>query len=187
MEEASGHEEKTGNEMPGFSAPRTVIWPPMPPDAEQPPAWISMLNRGSESCLFKAALSGTAGAGLGLFCGLLFGGYSSAVDKAVELEGPASLKLRVGFREAGRAMLSYSKQFAMFGVVFSTSECTVEKIRARHDLYNSVIAGCATGAIMASQPRDRIPARARAVQMAVACGGMAAFSTAIDYYMEHME
>lgn len=165
------------------------IWPPLPPqDAPQPPPWVKMLNQGAESCFFKAAMSGTVGGGLGLFCGLLFGGYSSAVDKAVEMEGSSSVKLRVGFREAARAMGSYAKSFAMFGIVFSASECTVEKVRARHDLYNSVIAGCMTGATLASQPRQTIPARARATQMAIACGGMAAFSTAIDYYMgEHWE
>ncbi len=175
--EHSGSEEE--NERSKF------VWTPFP--VEQPAPWVKMVNRGTESCLFKAALSGTVGGGLGLFCGLLFGGYSTAVDKAVEMDGPASVKLRVGFREAGRAMMSYAKSFAMFGIVFSASECTVEKIRARHDLYNSVIAGCATGAILASQPRQTIGARARATQMAVACAGMAAFSTAIDYYMEHRE
>lgn len=163
------------------------VWPPLPPDVQQPPVWVKLINQGTETCLFKAALAGTAGGGLGLFCGLLFGGYSTAVDKAVEMNGPASLKLRVGFREAGKAMLSYAKSFAMFGIVFSSTECTIEKIRARHDLYNSVMAGCATGAILASQPRTQMPARARATQMALACGGMAAFSAAIDYYMEHWE
>ena len=170
-----------------FDMRRAMVWPPLPPKSLEPPAWQKMIGQSTETCLFKAAFSGVAGGGLGLFCGLLFGGYSQAVDKAVDLDGPALMKLRVGFREAGRAMKSYAKNFAMFGIVFSCSECIIEKTRAKHDLYNSVMAGCATGAIMASQPRDRIPARARAIQMAVACGGMAAFSTAIDYYMEHMD
>lgn len=144
------------------------------------------MNTVPESCLFKSALSATAGGVLGLGFGLFFGGYANAVDKAVEMEGSTGAKLRVGFREAAVAMRSYAKNFAVFGAVFSMSECTVEKVRARHDLYNSVIAGCATGAIMSTQPRTPMSPQARATQMAVGCGGMAAFSTAIDYYMEHM-
>jgi mitochondrial import inner membrane translocase subunit TIM22 len=164
------------------------IWPPPPPEGTpQPPPWLKVLSEANESCLFKGAISATAGSVFGVACGLFFGGYSNAVDKAVELEGPPSAKLRLGFREAGRSMRSMAKSFAIFGAVFSVSECTVEKIRAQHDLYNSVIAGCATGAILATQPTQTMPARARATQMAVGCGGMAAFSVAIDYYMEHWE
>ena len=124
---------------------------------------------------------------MGVMFGLFFGGYSNAVDKAVEMEGSAGMKLRVGFREAARSMGSYARSFAMFGVVFSGSECTVEKIRARHDIWNSIIGGCTTGAVMSSQPRVALGHKARATQMGVGCAGMAAFSAAIDYYMEYME
>jgi mitochondrial import inner membrane translocase subunit TIM22 len=168
-------------------APFRPIWPAAPPEGmQQQPAWIGIVTSATESCVFKSALSGVAGGGLGVVFGLFFGGYSNAVDKAVEMKGPTSAKLRVGFKEAAIAMKSYSKSFATFGIVFSGSECVVEKVRARHDLYNSIIAGCATGAILASEPTNRhIPVRARAAQMAIGCGGMAAFSTAIDYYMEY--
>lgn len=124
---------------------------------------------------------------MGLMFGLFFGGYANAVDKAVEMEGSAALKLRVGMREAAKAMKSYARSFALFGFVFTGSECAVEKFRARHDIWNSIIGGCATGAIMSSQIRTPLPHRARASQMAVGCGGMAAFSAAIDYYMEYMD
>lgn len=160
------------------------IWPPAPDGLQKPPFWVKAVSGATESCLFKGALSAVAGGVLGVGFGLFFGGYANAVDKAVELDGPTSAKLRLGFKEAAVAMRSYAKSFATFGIVFSMSECTVEKVRARHDLYNSMIAGCATGAILATQPRQSIPHRARATQMAVGCGGMAAFSTAIDWYME---
>jgi mitochondrial import inner membrane translocase subunit TIM22 len=174
-----------GATSPG-NAPFRPLWK-VPEGVQKPPPWLQAVNSATESCLFKGALSATAGSVLGVGFGLFFGGYANAVDKAVELQGPTSAKLRVGFREAGLSMRSYAKQFAIFGAVFSTSECTVEKIRARHDLYNSVIAGCATGAILASQPTQSIPARARASQMAVGCAGMSAFSAAIDYYMEYWD
>lgn len=176
-----------GNNKPNGATPQFMWPPPPPPDFQKPPPWLVMINQATETCMFKAALSGTAGGVMGLLFGLFFGGYSQAVDKAVEMEGPAALKLRVGMREAAKAMGSYAKSFAMFGVVFSGAECTVEKVRAKHDIWNSIIGGCVTGAVMSSQPRQSIPHRARASQMAVGCGGMAAFSAAIDYYMEYME
>lgn len=162
-----------------------MVWPPLNPN--QPPTWIRTINNATETCVFKAGMSAVAGGGLGVLFGLFFGGYSNAVDKAVETEGPASLKLRVGFKEAARSMRSYAKNFAMFGASFSISECTVEKLRARHDIWNSVIGGCAAGAFMSSAPSERIPHRARAAQMAFGCASVAAFSAAIDYYMEYMD
>jgi hypothetical protein len=44
---------------------------------------------------------------------------------------------------------SYAKGFAAFGAVYSTSECAIEKFRAKHDIYNSGYAGCLTGGILA--------------------------------------
>lgn len=119
--------------------------------------------------------------------GLFFGGYSQAVDKAVELDGPTSLKLRVGFREAGKSMKSYAKNFARFGVSFSLAECAVEKVRARHDIWNSVIGGCVAGGVMSGEWGQSMGARARLSQVGIGCASVAAFSAAIDYYMEYMD
>lgn len=119
--------------------------------------------------------------------GLFFGGYANAVDKAVEMEGSTSVKIGVGMREAGRSMRSYAKNFARFGIAFSMAECTVEKIRARHDIYNSVLGGCVAGAVMSAAPSESMPHRARASTMAFGCVSVAAFSAAIDYYMEYMD
>ncbi|KAA8497156.1 Mitochondrial import inner membrane translocase subunit Tim22 [Porphyridium purpureum] len=142
------------------------------------------LNAVGESCAFKALLSTVAGGGIGLFFGLLFGGYAQAVDEAVESKGTTVQRFRVGFKSAGRAMGSYAKSFAIWGAVFSSSECAIESYRARHDIWNSVAAGCVTGATLASAPKQSIGAKARIQQMAVACAGMAAFSGAIDLYMD---
>lgn len=162
-----------------------ILWPPVNPN--QPPVWVRTINGATETCIFKASLSAVAGGGLGLMFGLFFGGYSNAVDKAVETEGPASLKLRIGFREAALSMRSYAKNFAKFGASFSAAECTIEKVRARHDIWNSIIGGCVAGAYMSAAPSEKMPHRARAMQMAFGCGSVAAFSAAIDYYMEYMD
>jgi import inner membrane translocase subunit TIM22 len=44
---------------------------------------------------------------------------------------------------------SYAKGFAAFGAVYASSECAVEKFRAKHDIYNAGYAGCFTGSILA--------------------------------------
>lgn len=165
----------------------TLVWPPRDPNAVPIPGWVRIINAGTETCVFKGAISGIAGGGLGLMLGLFFGGYASAVDKAVEMDGPTSAKLRVGMREAWRAMTSYGKNFARFGLLYSVSECAVEKFRAKHDMVNPVLGGCAAGAAMAAAPYESIPIRARAIQMGIGCASVAAFSAAIDYYMEYME
>lgn len=182
----AGEADGTSPDAPTQPLKLNFIWPPLDPN-NQPPTWLLMMNRGTESCLFKTALSGVAGGCLGLGFGLFFGGYASAVDKAVEMQGSTSLKLRVGAKEAWRAMASYAKNFARFGMIFSIAECTVEKYRARHDMVNSIVGGCVAGAGMASAPFETIPARARATQMAIGCASVGAFSAAIDYYMEYME
>ena len=71
---------------------------------------------------------------------------------------------------AARSLVSASLQ-----VVYSGLDCYVERFRGKHDLTNSVIAGRATGAVLA---------RAGGPQaMGFGCRGFAAFSVAIDHFM----
>lgn len=63
------------------------------------------------------------------------------------------------------------------GALFAGSECVVEKARAKHDIYNSVYAGCATGALLAHSGGPKA--------MGVGCATFAAFSAAIDKFMAH--
>ena len=60
-------------------------------------------------------------------------------------------------------------------MVYSGVECTIESLRAKHDIYNGVSAGCITGAGLA------IKAGPQAAL--VGCAGFAAFSLAIDMYL----
>jgi import inner membrane translocase subunit TIM22 len=46
--------------------------------------------------------------------------------------------------------VSYAKGFAIMGLVYSGCECVIEKRRARHDVWNAPLAGCAAGGIMAT-------------------------------------
>ena len=75
------------------------------------------------------------------------------------------------------AKTSYSsaKNFGFIGAVFSGTECGIEGFRAKNDLWNGVAAGCLTGGGLA--------VKAGPQAMALGCGGFAAFSAAIDWYM----
>eukprot|EP00871_Galdieria_phlegrea_P002676 jgi/Galph1/3409/GphlegSOOS_G2070.1 len=146
-----------------------------------------MIEKAMESCFFKSVMSGIAGGLFGSVMGLVFGGYSNAVDTAVETTGTAKQKLLAASKVAGNSCMRQSKTFALWGTVYSGSECAIEKFRAKHDLWNSLIAGCLTGGVLASQPRISMGTKARATQMSVGCGGVAMFSMALDYFLEHRD
>lgn len=72
---------------------------------------------------------------------------------------------------------SYAKGFGAMGALFAGSECVIEKYRAKHDAYNSIYAGCTTGAILAHKAGPKA--------MCIGCASFAAFSALIDRFMEH--
>lgn len=72
---------------------------------------------------------------------------------------------------------SYAKGFGAMGALFAGSECVIEKMRARHDMYNSIYAGCTTGAILAHSGGPKA--------MCIGCASFAAFSAVIDKFMGH--
>ena len=63
------------------------------------------------------------------------------------------------------------------GAMFAGSECVIEKMRAKHDIYNSVYAGCFTGGTLA--------ARAGPQAACAGCATFAIFSALIDKFMGH--
>ena len=65
---------------------------------------------------------------------------------------------------------SYAKGFGAMGALFAGSE-------ARHDMYNSIYAGCTTGAILAHSGGPKA--------MCIGCASFAAFSAVIDKFMGH--
>lgn len=88
---------------------------------------------------------------------------------------PWKQQLRHGLKDMGSRSFSTAKNFGMVGALFSGIECGIEGYRAKNELSNGVMAGCATGAILA---RNGGPQAA-----AVGCAGFAAFSAAIDTWM----
>ena len=147
-------------------------------DPDAPPNPARLLN---ESCIGKGIMSFVMGGGLGVAGGIIIGSYS-ALGPPVPVPGqppPETLPWRQELKEAARKTRlkckAWGKSFAYITMLFSGTECVVEKIRGQHDLGNGVTAGCATGAFLG---------RSGGVQgMCFGCAGFAAFSIAIDYFM----
>lgn len=88
---------------------------------------------------------------------------------------PLRTQLSRGFRDMGSRSYSSAKNFGLIGAMFAGTECCIEGLRAKNDWKNSVSAGCITGGILG--------AKAGPQAAALGCGGFAAFSAAIDWYM----
>ncbi|CAO2647420.1 Nn.00g083420.m01.CDS01 [Neocucurbitaria sp. VM-36] len=92
---------------------------------------------------------------------------------------PLRQQLKHGLRDMYRSSLSSGKNFAKVGAIFSGTECAIEGLRAKNDLYNGVAGGCITGGILARNAGPQA--------VAVGCAGFAVFSAAIDAYMRMPE
>ena len=92
---------------------------------------------------------------------------------------PWRQSLRVGLADMGKQSLSTAKNFGLVGAIFSGTECCIEGLRAKNELSNGVASGCITGGILARKAGPQA--------IALGCGGFAAFSAAIDYYMRMPE
>lgn len=125
-----------------------------------------------ESCPFKSLTSCVIGYGLGLAVGLF---TSSLMPNVTDTMAPQTQSAREILREMKNAMLSYGKNFALLGLVFSGVECTIESARGKSDWKNGTYAGGVTGGLIGLRGGLRAGIFGAA--------GFAAFSTAIDYYM----
>ncbi|KAF1836096.1 mitochondrial import inner membrane translocase, subunit Tim17/22 [Decorospora gaudefroyi] len=92
---------------------------------------------------------------------------------------PLRQQLRAGLRDMYKSSLSSGRNFAKVGAIFSGTECAIEGLRAKNDLYNGVAGGCLTGGILARNAGPQA--------VAVGCAGFAVFSAAIDAYMRMPE
>jgi hypothetical protein len=64
------------------------------------------------------------------------------------------------------------RNFAIVGGIFATIECGLEKVRSKKDLTNSLLAGAATGSVLAARAGPRA--------MLLGGAGFAAFSAVIE-------
>jgi mitochondrial import inner membrane translocase subunit TIM22 len=92
---------------------------------------------------------------------------------------PMRDQLRIGLKDMGRTSLSSAKNFGRIGALYSMTECCIEGLRGRNDLYNGISAGAVTGGILARSGGPQA--------MAIGAAGFAVFSGAIDWYMRSGE
>ena len=72
------------------------------------------------------------------------------------------------------ASVGSARSFGMIGGVYTGVECTVEKVRGKHDMTNALLAGCLTGGGLA--------VRGGPQATAVGCAGFAAFGYVMDRF-----
>lgn len=171
---------------------------PKSPMAPPPnPMWLW-----TESCAFKAASGVLIGGGLGVAMGLFFGVLSA--DPSVTFgpggrmvpQPPLGEQVVSAWRGLGSKAVWYMKSFAVItgrqiplrwttattnspAALFSGLDCLFEKSRGKHDVLNSGLSACATGAILAVKQG---PSAA-----GFGCAGFAAFSVAIDTIVHQAE
>eukprot|EP00898_Chlorokybus_atmophyticus_P005931 jgi/Chlat1/6339/Chrsp44S05904 len=147
--------------------------PPPIPKAEPialPTPQDMMQAETMNNCGVRTVLSTVMGGGMGVLMGIAFAGFDPVpVD---ETGMTTRQKVVSHFRQMGSRSYTMAKTFAVMGALFSGSECA----RAKHDIWNSVYAGCFTGGAISvrSGPKTAL----------VGCAGFAAFSAAIDKIMD---
>ncbi|KAL3042353.1 hypothetical protein OYC64_020322 [Pagothenia borchgrevinki] len=143
---------------------------PMPMKSDEQ----KMIERGMESCAFKAVLACVGG----FVLGGAFGVFTAGIDTNVGFDPKDPLKTpsaREVLKDMGQRGMSYAKNFAVIGAMFSCTECVIESHRGVTDWKNAVYSGCVTG--------GAIGFRAGLKAGVLGCGGFAAFSAAIEYYL----
>ena len=159
------------------SLPIPQPWYPTAGPSEVPPdfSWIS------NSCGGKAAIGVFGGGLMGLLMGVFLGAMSDATPPVQVIGGkdvpqaPFKEQLRTTLRATADKSLYWCRNFAFITGVFTGSECLVEKYRGTHDVWNSVVGGCITGATLQAKSGPQ--------SAAIGCGGFAAFSLVIDSVM----
>lgn len=124
--------------------------------------------------------------------GFVFGGLLGMFLSGMASTGPeahllnpasplsASIPLRTQVKqvvqEMGSRTWSSAKSFAKIAALFTGFECAVETYRAKHDITNTVVAGCLTGGVLAAKGGPKATL--------FGCAGFAAFSAAIEHFMQ---
>jgi hypothetical protein len=135
-----------------------------------------------EACPTKVLLSGVMGGGMGLLLGVFMSAFDNMAPPVV-VDGkevkPRSWKeeMKISGRKTKAKSLGFMRSFAGVTAVWSGFDCAVEKCRGTHDLYNTMVAGCAAGASLAVKSGPQA--------MGFGCAGFAAFSVVIEKIMGH--
>ena len=146
---------------------------------KQPHTGAGAGSGAAAACLGRIGVFG--GGVMGLLMGVFLGAMSDATPPVQFIAGkdvpqhPLREQMKYTLRATANKSLYWCKNFAFITGVFGGSECLVEKYRGKHDVWNSVVSGCLTGAALQAKSGPQAAA--------VGCGGFAAFSLVIDTIM----
>ncbi|XP_074292293.1 mitochondrial import inner membrane translocase subunit TIM22-4 [Silene latifolia] len=128
------------------------------------------------NCAVRSVMSGVMGGGLGVMMGIFF----AALDNPI-MQDTMTTRQQLAYtaKQMGTRSWSNCKTFALMGLMFSASECIIEKWRAKHDSTNSAVAGCVTGGALAAKGGPQAAC--------VGCAGFAAFSIILERFLERHE
>jgi import inner membrane translocase subunit TIM22 len=140
-----------------------------------------------EVCWKKSLLAGVGGIGMGISLASFMGTFEGAHG---EIIGDGTMQqVKNGFKRTWAITWWRTKHlapnFAMVGVVWSGLECSLEKRRGVHDLWNPVAAGSVAGALFNGIPRAIAGQRGLSLVRSTVMGalGFAAFGFAIEWVM----
>mmetsp|Transcript_17100 Transcript_17100/g.49083 ORF Transcript_17100/g.49083 Transcript_17100/m.49083 type:complete len:225 (+) Transcript_17100:91-765(+) len=182
---SGGNKSRQSNELKRTSytlgrLPYVTPWYPKSYSSSDVPPDFSWL---SESCGSKAAIGIFGGAVCGLLMGVFLGAMSDMTPPVTVINGkevptaPLKEQMRTTMRATGDKCIYWSRNFAFITGVFGGAECLVEKYRGKHDVWNSAIGGCVTGAALQAKQGPQAAA--------IGCGGFAVFSLVIDNVFPH--
>lgn len=138
-----------------------------------------------ENCIFHIITHGGMGFLFGGALGLFFSGMASTGPEANLLGGGASNsasslgtrgQVKLILKDMGSKTWSSAKNFGKIAALFSGFECAIESYRAKHDIGNTMVAGCMTGGLLA--------AKAGPKSALLGCAGFAAFSAAVEHFLQ---
>lgn len=147
------------------------------PAPDEYPILPTLVN---ESCGMKiitgAMMGSVLGVGMGLFMGAM-GDVSpiQIINNREVPQAPLREQVRAGFKSIAFKSRGWAKSFGILTALFGGIECLIEKYRAKHDVWNPVISGCAVGATLSAKGG---PAAA-----CLGCAGFAGFSIIVDKIM----
>ena len=124
--------------------PEIPFLPKPPPTMRDPFSYM-------ESCVMKTITGAPVGWALGGAFGILMASWESMTPPVLMpgVPEPPGKPWKEEFRAAGRTMArktaSWSKNFAIVTAVYQGLECSLERTRAKHDIWNHGVAGCGTG------------------------------------------
>lgn len=123
-----------------------------------------------ESCPLKACMSYVVGGAMGGFMGL----FQSSIAPH---QATHTMTTRETLIDMRGAIVSSAKSFAVIGFMIVGIECVIETHRAKSDVWNHVYGGGVTGGLLGL--------RAGVKAAGFGAAGFAAFSAAIDYFMNN--